>query len=95
MLTLQQIQGTKFTDFIAAADAERAAEDLLAGSRASAPAHAFHTNLVDGCSSKFRTEVFQAKSSAKKNQRHTNATNFCRFSFDSLSIWEVLGAFLN
>lgn len=66
----ETLKGTKFTDFIAAADAERAAEDLLAGSRASAPAHAFHTNLVDGCSSKFRTEVFQVKYTKMNGQKY-------------------------
>ena len=53
------LEGTKFTDFVASSDAERAVEILLMPQECAA--HAFHTHLVDSCSSKFRTEVFQVK----------------------------------
>ena len=54
------LEGSKFTDFVASGDAERAAEILTTSDNVSG-AHAFHTHLVDSCSSKFRTEVFQVK----------------------------------
>lgn len=65
----ETLRGTKFTDLIAAGEAQSAAEDLWAGSRAEAPAHAFHTHLVDGCSSKFRTEIFQVKYTKMNGQK--------------------------
>lgn len=55
------LKGTSFTDFVASSDAERAAELLLSTSENGCTARAFHTHLVDSCSSKFRTEVFQVK----------------------------------
>jgi len=54
------LEGSKFTDFVASGDAERAAEILTTSDNVSG-AHAFHTHLVDSCSSKFRTEIFQVK----------------------------------
>jgi len=54
------LEGRKFTDFIAPGEANRA-EELLLTPRDDGAAYAFHTHLVDSCSSKFRTEVFQVK----------------------------------
>ena len=56
-----------FTDFMQPVDAGRAIEILGASSNRSAfstqeiTAHAFHTRLVDSCSSKLCAEVFQVK----------------------------------
>jgi len=64
------LEGTRFTDLMQKADAIRATELLLGQSQASEgstsprediSAHAFHTRLVDSCSSKVCTEVFQVK----------------------------------
>ena len=51
------LRGTKFTELIAT-DCQSRAEEML--KEAQAPAHAFHTQLVDGCSSRFRTEAQNA-----------------------------------
>ena len=58
--------GLSFTDFVwSREDKERAAQILngnaqeLAGQTETVAAKAFHTRLVDGCGSRFRTEVFQ------------------------------------
>ena len=63
---LGSVTGLSFTDLVASPeDKERAAHILLSNSRHLAEqaetvsAKAFHTRLVDGCGSKFRTEVFQ------------------------------------
>lgn len=54
------LEGRKLTDFIAPGEARRV-EELLLTPRDDGAAYAFHTHLVDSCSSKFRTEVFQVK----------------------------------
>ena len=54
------LEGSKFTDFVASGEAERAAEILTTSDNVNG-AHAFHTHLVDSCCSKFRTEVFQVR----------------------------------
>ncbi|CAE7852186.1 rsmI [Symbiodinium sp. KB8] len=63
------LAGVSFTDFVTAAEKDRAAEILnsrlphatggLDNEVQNVSAQAFHTRLVDSCSSKFRTEVFQ------------------------------------
>ncbi|CAE7535105.1 rsmI, partial [Symbiodinium sp. CCMP2456] len=63
------LAGVSFTDFVTAAEKDRAAEILnsrllhatggLDNEVQTVSAQAFHTRLVDSCSSKFRTEVFQ------------------------------------
>eukprot|EP00439_Symbiodinium_sp_Y106_P079311 s2417_g17.t15 len=63
------LAGVSFTDFVTAAEKDRAAEVLnsrlphatggLDPEVQTVSAQAFHTRLVDSCSSKFRTEVFQ------------------------------------
>ncbi|CAJ1409596.1 unnamed protein product [Effrenium voratum] len=54
------LKGTRFTDFMPPSDAEQAAM-MMQRASCSEPfrVHVFHTRMVDSCSSKFRTEVFQ------------------------------------
>ena len=63
LLKSSNLAGVSLLDFMPALDAERAKEHLkIFGGTASAGwAHAFHTHLVDSCSSKLSTEVFQVK----------------------------------
>ncbi|CAJ1382286.1 unnamed protein product [Effrenium voratum] len=73
LLRRASLQGVCFTDLISRAEAQRARENLL-GNGGAGPcsfATAFHTHLVDSCSSKFRTEVFQVKYRMSNNElRH-------------------------
>lgn len=50
-------------DFMPVDDADRAMQHFraLSGDAATVLAHAFHTRLVDSCSTKLETEVFQVK----------------------------------
>ena len=58
------LKGTRFTDFMPTDDEATRTAEILKGSSSSDPsntdfrAEAFHTRLVDSCSSKFRSEVF-------------------------------------
>ncbi|CAJ1426179.1 unnamed protein product [Effrenium voratum] len=75
LLRRASLQGACFTDLISRADVLRAKEHLLgnvpANSTSCSFANAFHTHLVDSCSSKFRTEVFQVKYQMSNNElRH-------------------------
>ena len=55
--------GASLMDFMPLDDADRAMQHLraLSGGAATVLAHAFHTRLVDSCSTKLETEVFQVK----------------------------------
>ncbi|CAE7825755.1 rsmI [Symbiodinium sp. CCMP2456] len=65
------LQGKCFTDFVATSDEAERAEQLLRGSDKGVHTGAFHTRLVDSCSSKFRTEVFHVSYSRLGGQtRH-------------------------
>ncbi|CAK9083807.1 unnamed protein product [Durusdinium trenchii] len=64
------MQGMKLTDFIAAPDVARAEEVLSQHPSDDVTAHAFHTHLVDSCSSKFRTEIFQVRYTTMNGTPH-------------------------
>ncbi|CAE7359900.1 rsmI [Symbiodinium sp. CCMP2592] len=65
------LQGKCFTEFVATSDEAERAEQLLRGSDKGVHTDAFHTRLVDSCSSKFRTEVFHVSYSRLGGQtRH-------------------------
>ena len=65
------LQGKCFTEFVATSDEAERAEQLLRGSDKGVHTGAFHTRLVDSCSSKFRTEVFHVSYSRLGGQtRH-------------------------
>lgn len=65
------LQGKCFTEFVATSDEAERAEQLLRGSDKGVYTGAFHTRLVDSCSSKFRTEVFHVSYSRLAGQtRH-------------------------
>jgi len=58
------LKGMKFTKFIAQAEGDRCTsllEEATGCGVGEVSAQAFHTHLVDSCSSRFRTEVFQVK----------------------------------
>lgn len=57
------LKRARFTDLVARQDSLRAEQNLTYSQHgaSNACANAFHTHLVDSCSSKFRTEVFQVK----------------------------------
>ncbi|CAE7814824.1 rsmI [Symbiodinium sp. CCMP2456] len=74
------VKGMRFTDLMPTEHEAERAYEILAGSyteTAAGPgreegihANAFHTRLVDSCSSKFRTEVFQVAYSQVDGQVH-------------------------
>ncbi|CAK8990202.1 unnamed protein product [Durusdinium trenchii] len=64
----EALRGTKFTELIATAEARSRAAEIL-NEEAEARAHAFHTQLVDGCFTRFRTEVFQVKYSKMNGEK--------------------------
>lgn len=63
LLKSSNIQGASLMDFMPVDDADRAMQHFraLSGDAATVLAHAFHTRLVDSCSTKLETEVFQVK----------------------------------
>lgn len=63
LLKSSNIQGVSLMDFMPLDDADRAMQHFrsLCGGAATVLAHAFHTRLVDSCSTKLETEVFQVK----------------------------------
>ena len=60
---LHDFAGVSLMDFMPLDDADRAMQHFrsLCGGAATVLAHAFHTRLVDSCSTKLETEVFQVK----------------------------------
>ncbi|CAK9083872.1 unnamed protein product [Durusdinium trenchii] len=83
------MQGMKLTDFIAAPDVARAEEVLSQHPSDDVTAHAFHTHLVDSCSSKFRTEIFQATGlkSTKWEVGRSGTRNVRTWRDDFVSRW--------
>jgi len=81
LLKSSDLQGLSFLDLMPSVDATRADEHLRTVGEAPqrAVAHAFHTRLVDSCSTKLEAEVFQVKYT-QMNGEHCHLVGVREFS---------------